>query len=1291
MNDLNVPPSISINNQADLQKWFETIFTPVVLVRTTPSVENICLKNNLHFIDLLRPYQTVKELNYSTITLQNFSVNFVKIPDLHREYSEDGNRLSNRSEIEQREKIQQQFIGHIIRESYNQLSEYQQQQSEALDISPWFDIYRDEYIKTLNLSEHETLMHPVACVSVISSEEANDPIQTLKSLYDPENPPKFFKDFGIDSDVLHIIILVHDHFYSGGLEKANLVFNKIKEKYKASSCRLLVLNSRETNEKPLTEIWSNSMPRKDLYYRNFVEKIVPNGQHLSVTDVKYIQSTVEFILSQVVSFMDSKIKSVTSTVVANKKALKNRITSWFTKKTKAEEEGISVEMQIRRMADMAFMIRDYETSFAHYKLISGDFKSNKDFKHYAGALEMMSICAILQNANQNKKDIENNIDSAFLNYKSLDQSGFALRVAFIQALLFKIKGSFRKAGDVYMKASNIDERNFLQAALFFEQTAICNRVNLKLTRKSALFLILAGYRYSHTDQIKHSYRCYKAAMKVYFSRDWTQIYEHMSFTMGRLSQHMKDLKSSVNYLHDFMTSCKQTSENQQKFMDEFVQTVTAFISEQNEKGIHDAPFDFLDLPKINTTSLRILLGSQYGSPVYADELPNEEWMKMEESLVKKMVGSLVFFKWERPANDFKKIEPSVINEPVFVEVYISNTLGIPIDIKDIELDAVLNGAGDNNSTMDENDKGYVTEPISVTLQSQASIAIQLKVTPVKTGELQIIGLKWIIGNCIRGYKRFQVKGRRLNDTKQQRINVQYEQDNRLKFKIVDSAPLLRVNFTQDIRQVWNGEVCSTSMVITNDGRSSLKSLRVKLNHPSIYYLGNNMNTNTLPLSVNDDKSSRIQYTSDVNGILNDYSFYEICDSLDAGQSIEIPVFIRGSYSGHHDVKFLFYYEPTEKIDELKYRLYRFQTKLEVLESLKITTFSETTYTDLNSVVCGVKLQNFRQDQYLEIGQLASVSPLWEVLPIVPLETPIIVMPRESYTLYLKIVKNHEQEKKIDEIIGNEDKLPNIELLHTHLISSKDKIINTSLTPYKQFLFSECKKHELTYYGHPVYSQEKNTTNLVDIEDQLNTLTLQVVWRSSDKSSLGISQHMRVAFLPHMKKPKRIHTSAKFPTKENLHCPIEVILDYEKEILHQFEPSSPMCTVTVLVKLRNVSPDQNTEFTLEFLPPYIQSSAAKRTTVIGSNPNIVIPAQNYYLWNGPTRLFMKDVKPNSEEYVVPIQACFFSPGVYNLNQFRIAWKQTDTGISRIIPHSFAEEQFLIHVRTPNVEKTTVDFF
>lgn len=85
-------------------------------------------------------------------------------------------------------------------------------------------------------------------------------------------------------------------------------------------------------------------------------------------------------------------------VSATRKGLKNQLKNfWFsgTKRSDGPEVGrtddgqypyTSTEAQIRLLGDLAFMLRDYELALSNYRLLAGDYRGDKAWKHLAGTL-----------------------------------------------------------------------------------------------------------------------------------------------------------------------------------------------------------------------------------------------------------------------------------------------------------------------------------------------------------------------------------------------------------------------------------------------------------------------------------------------------------------------------------------------------------------------------------------------------------------------------------------------------------------------------------------------------------------------------------------------------------------------------------------------------------------------------------------------------------------------------------------------------------------------------------------
>lgn len=60
------------------------------------------------------------------------------------------------------------------------------------------------------------------------------------------------------------------------------------------------------------------------------------------------------------------------------------------------------EANIRNLADVFFLLEDYESAYSNYKFISGDMKG-KSSHGFANISEMMNLC-ILLNSGSSKKD-----------------------------------------------------------------------------------------------------------------------------------------------------------------------------------------------------------------------------------------------------------------------------------------------------------------------------------------------------------------------------------------------------------------------------------------------------------------------------------------------------------------------------------------------------------------------------------------------------------------------------------------------------------------------------------------------------------------------------------------------------------------------------------------------------------------------------------------------------------------------------------------------------------------------
>lgn len=1234
----------------------------------------------------------------------------------------------------------------------------------------------------------------------------------------------------MDTDLFRFYVLAHDPSSGVSDKQAQTIFRKMKEVFGASYCRLLHINSYTGNveaaphqKPPPAYTWSHMLPRFDAYKiekRQRMEKqknqqqqqqqhsgntpdssnVANNGPNtgaendceklMTMQDIEYISIMVDELVSNgVVPHLERKIKHINNTIVQSKKGFKYKLSSWLSKKPTKEESstsGGSTEMQIRRMADYAFMLRDYDTALSCYKLISSDFKSNKSYKHYAGTLEFAAYSMLMNssmtpttppspagnsgamsggNAGTSSSDAvrresDSMLDTAYANYRAMKQPALCQRVALMQAAISKTRFDFRKAAESFIRATSVDDTNFFKSALLFEQTAFCFlMMSPAMFRKYAFFMILSGYRYSHSSQYLHSFRCYRSALNLYYHREWDQIFEHVTITMGRLSNFMGSEKDAVTFMHDFMCNCTQLPDHQKAYMNEFLSTVNHYLKKKeqsaDERKSNEADeFSFLELPSFNMASAKVLL-NMYGTPTATDDIPSSRWKYIEERLVGHVRGPNHAFRWDNlnsPKDINSKQLYCVVGEPIFVEVEVKNPLFIPIDFS-IYLDATFTPEVAELTEVNQSEDGahhqkeqpFIAEKINVQLQAGRREKVRLRIDPFTMGDLRIHGIVWTLADVITGKRSFDLKGRRLNETKNQRISVMHQEDRRMHIKIIAEMPRIEMELIDLPSHMWTGELKKCVLEIKNVGKLAMSNLYLKTSHPNLIEIGPPSKLDVpifemqeLDLSSSSSRSSKLVATPS-SEFITDLSLFKLpVAQIAPGQSIKLPVFVRGGKAATYNLLCMAYYEPvlSDAHDSepstlstlMPYRLYQMSNTIRVTESVQIKYFSQPRSKANDGgmdFLLGVQVTNKRAKQSIVLKQLTSVSSRWVLQPINFQQSKeqtddhlFTIPPNESTTLYFDLREDESYRNvPIDKdahlnVRNMEDKdIQRLtELIHSqHLLDMRSPLqqctvekglngddqngskllINTTTTPQINFLFRACPSYiKATEVFHEQQKEElyaeDNSRSQLDLSRMVKPLppkrnfvflaqhglALMLHWFSPEQQQIGQSLVKHVKFLPFDGQTVSKHVASSFPAQDNLSSPVRVVLQYDREVTHDFVRDGPMCTAMVNFQLTNISPDRTCDFTLELLTP----TELPRSLVVNeirSRSNSNTPAfdtlamirsrkirniSQPFMWVGTTRMHLLGLRP-SETVNIPVCACFFASGSYNLHEFRLFWKDS----------------------------------
>lgn len=188
------------------------------------------------------------------------------------------------------------------------------------------------------------------------------------------------------------------------------------------------------------------------------------------------------------------------------------------------------EATMRKLADFAFMLRDYKLAQSTYDILRGDFNNDKAWKYYAGASEMAALSMLLNSQGLSVKTRMENLDQLLeaASYSYITRCiapYYALRTLAIAPELLKAHGS-SAADDSARWASRILEAGLVRPighALFTERISACyaarkgvGSMNLGLRRrKSALWAMLAADEWAKMGKYSQAERALREASELY--------------------------------------------------------------------------------------------------------------------------------------------------------------------------------------------------------------------------------------------------------------------------------------------------------------------------------------------------------------------------------------------------------------------------------------------------------------------------------------------------------------------------------------------------------------------------------------------------------------------------------------------------------------------------------------------------------------------------------------------------------------------------------------------------------
>ncbi|KAI7991474.1 Trafficking protein particle complex subunit 8 [Camellia lanceoleosa] len=1233
--------------------------TPVVMVLRTNLVEETCQKNGLSLIQMLSPFCAFNNIDVPVRTasdqpyrLQKFKLRLFYASDI---------RQPNVEVAKERVK---EVITLAGEENFSNLCSDPPQIETVLTTSQselipsWFPFFNKELVRTVSFSDHEAFDHPVACLLVVSSRD-EEPINRFVDLFNSDQLPSLLSDGAMDPKILKYYLLLHDN-QDGTSEKTTKFLTEMRSTFGSNDCGLLCVNSSqdglvEHQENPWALYRTESSPNHRL------------GCFLNIDDMDELQNVMQDLSSKhIIPHMEQKIRVLNQQVSATRRGFRNQIKNLWWRKGKEDTPDTpngpmytfsSIESQIRVLGDYAFMLRDYELALSNYRLLSTDYKIDKVWKRYAGVQEMMGLTYFM--LDQSRKDAEYCMENAFNTYLKLGSSGQrnATRCGLRWVEMLKTRDQFKEATTVYFRISGEEP---LHSAVMLEQASYCYLfAKPPMLRKYGFHLVLSGDLYKKCDQMKHAIRTYRGALTVFTGTKWSHIRDHVHFHIGKWYAFLGMFDVAINHILEVLACGHQSKTTQELFLRDFFQIV--------QKTGKTFEVSRLQLPVIDIPSLKVVFEDHrtYASSE-AVGVKESLWRSLEEDIMPSL--PTIRSNWLEPRAKLlsKKLKESnvcVAGEAIKVEIGFKNPLQILISISSVSLICEHSARSDEievdpNSTTTENQNddqfrklatsgvcssemsSFTVSEVDISLGGGETLLAQLTVTPRLEGTLKIVGVRWKLSGSVAGFYDFNSDLVKKKVAKKRRKTTQPTTDN-LEFLVIKTLPKLEGCIRHLPKTVYAGDLRHLDLVLRNPFETSVKSIKMKINHPRFLSIGNQeVMDMEFPACLEKKMNSAESDTRVKTNSTSDTVFLFPEDALIHGETPFIwPLWLRAATHGNISLYITIYYEMGDTSTVMRYRVLRMHYNLEVLPSLDLSFQISHCPSRLQEFLVRMDVVNRTSSKSFKVHQLSSVGNKWEISLLQPIDSIFpseLLLAGQALSCFFKLkngrnsVIDKDEDSSISTLEGSDIRLS---------CRSNEPLFDIYRSPLVDFHHYE-RVHQGTAQENP------NTVDFILI--------------SRPERSEGDSEQPNNLFSHHACHCSIANTS-----------PIWWLMEGPRTIHHNF--SSSFCKIKLKMTIHNSS-DAVASIRIETSD---STSSANKTSVpsgneagwhdvsllndvkvtsdvLGTRVGKSLPqgCVSPFIWSGVSSTRFKLEPMSTTE--IPLQICVFSPGTYDLSNYILHW-------------------------------------
>ncbi|KAI1822269.1 ER-golgi trafficking TRAPP I complex 85 kDa subunit-domain-containing protein [Xylaria intraflava] len=421
--------------------------------------------------------------------------------------------------------------------------------------SPYYALYLRRLLSGLPVTPHETFAHPVACVMAISSRN-EAPVETLRRLYTESSTEDNRLPAWVDGGFLRYYVLVHDED-NDDITRSMSFFDQMKRNL-GLHCHLLRIRgtrSLATDDDsiplPRCEWMSAAEELSNLKKSEDHEDYEDTSKYIFESDATAIRTFIrEMVTQSIIPTMERHVSVWNDQVASRRRGLAGRFAGltrrWgFGSNSRSSGSGSSSgsnydslgfyrsdtpEAIMRKLADYAFMLRDWKLAYSTYEILRSDFNNDKAWRYHAATNEMAALSLLIMPQNLSSKTraetLDTLLEAAYYSYLTRCDAPYgALRCLALGLELLRLRGG-SSVDDAAKWGIRLLESKILGPvgdALIKERLAVCYASKEGLgtqawgsrRRKSALWSVLGAETWLAQSKFIQAQRCLNEARRTY--------------------------------------------------------------------------------------------------------------------------------------------------------------------------------------------------------------------------------------------------------------------------------------------------------------------------------------------------------------------------------------------------------------------------------------------------------------------------------------------------------------------------------------------------------------------------------------------------------------------------------------------------------------------------------------------------------------------------------------------------------------------------------------------------------